>query len=84
METCKLSKDELMLIAHFKVYGLNIYGSTYQNIASGKNNMASYFMAKKAWTMYRIRKTLKRLRDKGLIFSVKSEVGGLYKLSTFI
>jgi hypothetical protein len=73
--------DILKIIAFIKVYNPMIFGVHNFNVDHGKDNLESYFVDKLGWSGYRLHKTIKLLRDEGIITKQKADVPNLYSLS---
>lgn len=76
-----MKKDILQVVAYTQVFGLSIYGTKYTNIDCGKDNLKSYFVDKKGWSISRLTKIVRLLSREGVFNSEKSDVGGLYSMS---
>ena len=87
--------DIYKVIAHIKVFGLNLYGSMYNNEETGRNNLQDYFLPR-GWTKARLKRVLTFLVREGVLYKESSNVvigynrrafsykySALYKLSFF-
>lgn len=75
-----MKKDILKVVAHTQVFGLDIYGAKYTNIDCGKNNLKSYFVDKKGWSMNKLKKVVRLLAKEGIFISEKADMAGLYRM----
>ena len=73
--------DLLKIIAFVKVYHSDVFGVKYFNVDHGKDNLESYFINRLGWSGYRLHKTIKLLKDEGIITKQKADVPNLYSLS---
>lgn len=73
--------DLLKIIAFVKVYHSDVFGVKYFNVDHGKNNLEAYFINRLGWSGYRLHKTIKLLKDEGIITKQKADVPNLYSLS---
>lgn len=78
----KKIKDILKVIAYFRVFGLDLYGVKHSNLNTGKNNLESYFCAKKNWSPSRLKQAVDTMCKEGILRKAAAETGlKFYSLS---
>jgi hypothetical protein len=78
----KKIKDILKVIAYIRVFGLDLYGIKHSNLDTGKNNLESYFCAKKNWSPSRLKQAVDTMRRAGILKKEPAETGfKFYSLS---
>lgn len=74
-------KDILIILATINVYGMKIYSKSYSNIDTGKNNLYS-ILWKKGFTVSRIVRTVKLLKQEGLLIKEWSDNGNFFSVTS--
>lgn len=76
-------KDILKLVAHFKVYGMNLYGVYHSNLDTGKGNVEQNLGRLHGWSNAKIKRVASILIKEGILNKAPAEPGmKFYSLST--